>query len=346
MKIGIRNAGTVAVTSLRAHVSAPSVSDSPALSTLERLAPGEERRIDVPLALAEDPGPSELTGKSLHVAVLVSYQRGREGVSVRGSLDIPVSSVEPRPTPADLLACGITGGDQMVAGLADDLLAGPSPGTEGQDPLAGLAAILDSLGSLRGRAARAVRAAAATDGGGAGGSAGGNGGLPQAARGSAGGVRGTLRGLSPDEGDWTLVTLCVAATVGLPVGIVSWQDRSFALVDTGIARTDAMTEVPGLSRYAAVLDSLARGGTLCVPLSGSTPPATDGAVGWALADALRDCVKRDMKTAKVWWRDTASSVTASRPVAMPIPFPLPAIRVAPSRDTLRAEIIQSLEQYK
>jgi hypothetical protein len=346
VKIGILNTGTTVLRSLRAHVSAPPVSASPSLSSLDSLAPGQERELEVPLDLSPDQSGSALPGKDLHTAVLVTYQRGVEGVSVRTVLDVPVTSNGPQPTAADLLACRVAPGDQLVAGLADDLLTGPIPAVRPSDAAVALAAILDTLGRLRGTAARAAAFAGAD---------------PADASSGPGGtelpadVRETLRTLSPDERGWTLLTLCTAASLGLQVGLVSWQDRAFALVDTGIAPASAVSEVPGLGRYSAVLDALARGDTLCVPLSGRMPADavrrvigadTEGAAGWALVDALRDCAKRDLGKARIWWRGASSAAEVPRPLPAAFPFPLPAIRVAPSRDTLRAEITQSLEQQK
>ena len=312
VKIGLRNVDAEPVTSLRVHLSALPVSPAPSLSALGSLAPGQERTLEVPLDLAED------WTATVRVALLVTYQRGTEGIAVRASLDVPVTASAP-PMPADLLACRVDGRDPLVAGLADDLLAGGAPATgPGWDATAALAAILDTLGALR--AERDATEGAAPPG-----------------------LRETLRSLSPSETGWTLLTVSAAATLGLRAGLLSWQDRVFAIVDTGIPLVEAVSDVPGLARYAGVLDTLSSSGSLCVPVSGGLPAAATGASGWAIADALRECARRGMGTARTWWWDARS---AAGPVPAPFPLPLPAIRVAASRDTLRAEIIRSLEQQK
>jgi hypothetical protein len=329
----VRNAGAAALSGLRVHASAPSVSDSPSLSVADRLASGEEREVAVPLDLTVGAVGSALEGRNLRVAILVTYRRGMEGVSVRASLDVPVASTGPRRTTADLMACALAPADQLVAGLADELLPGTAAGATREDSVAAFAGILDSLGSLRsGVASAAARAAGGVRG--------------PIGPGAVAGVREALRGLSPNELDWTLVTLSVAAALGLPVGVLSWEDRAFALIDTGIPLADALSGIPGLSAYAAVLERLTRGGTLCVPLSGAVATGPGGASAWAFVDALRACSVRAAGKAMIWWRNDASGRPVSPALPMPIPYPLPAIRVPPSRDTLRAGVIQSLEQQK
>jgi len=173
------------------------------------------------------------------------------------------------------------------------------------------AAILDSLGRLRTRDASAAAFAAAAGGGEA------------AAAGPAEqppSVRETLRSLSPDQRGWTLLTLSAAAALGLPVGLVSWQDTSFALVDTGIPRAEAVSEVPALARYRAVLEALSHGSTLCVPLSGAIPADTERAAGWAVADALQACAARDISKARLWWRAAVPGEVVRRPVPAAFPF--------------------------
>ncbi|MGD0728035.1 MAG: hypothetical protein ABSB63_21060, partial [Spirochaetia bacterium] len=204
------------------------------------------------------------------------------------------------------------------------------PETAASDPAASLAGILDALGALRRQAARSR---AVSD---------------QAARPDPthveGGVRPALRAFSPDENDWTLLTLSVIAGLGLPAGLMSWPDRVLALVDTGIPLSDAVSSVPGIARYSAVLRALSRQGRLCVPLSGRISPDTSSAAAWSLVDALETCRDKAVGTAVVSWLDLTAR--AGPPVPVSFPFVPPCLPVRPSGEALRGEITKALEQMK
>jgi hypothetical protein len=128
---------------------------------------------------------------------------------------------------------------------------------------------------------------------------------------------------------------------------MSWPDRVLALVDTGIPLSSAVSSVPGMARYSAVLSALSREGRLCLPLSGRLSPDASSAAAWSLVDALEICRDRAVGTATISWLDPA--VTAARagsPVPVSFPFVPPCLPVRPSGEALRNEIIKALEQMK
>jgi hypothetical protein len=217
-----------------------------------------------------------------------------------------------------------------MAGLGDDLLSGEP------DALSSLAGILDSLGGLRSRAERAPGPAddEAEH-------------VPFLA---AFRLRATMRSLSPDERDWSLFTISCAASLGIPTGLVAWTDRAFALVDTGIALSDALASTPGLVRFTGVLTALSRNGRLCAPLSGLPSPVAGagdrtphGAAAWAFLDALAAISDRSIGDATISWLDPAAAASRSLP-SVPVPFPLaiPAIPSTTSRSALYAEVNDAL----
>lgn len=333
LMLRVRNFATSSLTRLRVHVGLPSITTTQALASVDTLFPGDERDMEFQLRLDGPLSPSALEPAGVPAVLLVTYERGEEGFSVPDSLTVRVADVAAGEPLANSLACRAETGDQLVAGLADDLLdaAGPESGAPG--PVASLAGILDSLGGLRSQAARS-RA-----------------GSDQAARSdptsAEGGVRPALRALSPDESDWTLLSLSVIAGLGLPAGLMSWPDRVFALVDTGIPLSGVVSSVPGMARYSAVLRALSRDGRLCVPLSGRLSPDTSSTAAWSLVDALEFCRNKTVGTATIFWLDPA--VTAARlgpPVPVSFPFVPPCLLARPSGEALSAEIIKALEQQK
>jgi hypothetical protein len=153
--------------------------------------------------------------------------------------------------------------------------------------------------------------------------------------------------LSPDENDWTLLTLSLISGLGLPAGLLSWPDGAFALVDTGILLPSAVSSVPGLARYSAVLNVLSRQGRLCLPFSGRLSPDASSSAAWSLVEALETCRRKSVSTAAVLWLDP--EVTAARarsPVPVSFPFVLPCLPVRPTVQALRNEITMALEQVK
>ena len=161
------------------------------------------------------------------------------------------------------------------------------------------------------------------------------------------GVRRALRSFSPDENDWTSLSLSVIAALGLPAGLMSWPDRVFALVDTGIPMSGVVATIPGLARYSTVLSALSREGLLCLPLSGRPAPAASKAAAWSLVDALETCRDRGVGTATISWLGTSATAATAGPAA-PVPFPFvpPCLPVRPSGEALRDAITEALEQMK
>lgn len=326
MRIG--NTGPTSLARLRVHVCLPSISPSPSLVAIDALLPGEERDVELQLGLEEPLSASALDPAGIPAAVLVTYERGGEGFSVPASLTVQVADMSKGQAFANTLSCSAEPGDQLAAGLADDLLDLTVAAAGAPDALSSLAGILESLGGLRSLAVKA-------------GAIGAPGARPIPA-GAAGSVRTALRGLSQDERDWTLVALSIGASLGLPVGLMSWPDRVVTLVDTGIPLSNALSSLPELARFNAVLKALSREGRLCVPLSARPSPSSAGAVAWALVDALTTSDEKGVGRATIVWPDTLALRTP-RPVPVCFPFPLPALPIRPSRAALRTWIIQALE---
>jgi len=330
LMLRVRNNAPSNLTRLRVHVSLPSITPTQALAAVDTLFPGDERDMEFPLRLDGPLLPSALEPGGVPALLLVTYERGEEGFSVPASITVRVADIASGEPLANSLACRAETADQLVAGLSDDLLDAAGPETAASDPAASLAGILDALGALRRQAARSR---AVSD---------------QAARPDPthveGGVRPALRAFSPDENDWTLLTLSVIAGLGLPAGLMSWPDRVLALVDTGIPLSDAVSSVPGIARYSAVLRALSRQGRLCVPLSGRISPDTSSAAAWSLVDALETCRDKAVGTAVVSWLDLTAR--AGPPVPVSFPFVPPCLPVRPSGEALRGEITKALEQMK
>lgn len=333
LMLRVRNSASSNLTGLRVHVGLPSITTTQALASVDTLFPGDERDMEFRLRLDGPLSPSALEPEGVPAVLLITYERGEEGFSVPDSLAVRVEDVAAGEPLANSLACRAETGDQLVAGLADDLLDATGPVSGAADPVASLAGILDSLGGLRRLAAR------------------GQAGSDHAARpvptSGEGGVRSALRAFSPDENDWTLLSLSVIAGLGLPAGLMSWPDRVLALVDTGIPLSRALSSLSGLARYSAVLSALSRGGRLCVPLSGRLSPDASSAAAWSLVDALEACRDKAVGTATIYWLDPA--VTAARPgppVPVSFPFVPPCLPVRPSGEAFSAEILKALEQKK
>jgi hypothetical protein len=291
-RLQVRNDGPVALERVSLRLSVPAVAPAPAQATIESLAPREQREISIRLGLRESAVPPA-AGRVLAAGLLVSFKRGIEEVSVPAAFSLSVG--ETGPFAADPLLCRALPGDPLIAGLKDDLLSGR------HDGLTALAGILDGMGAYRDRAAGAD---------------------PEPS------LRATLRSLSADEKEWTLLTISAAAAVGLPAGLIRWPDRAVALVDTGIPLSQAFEALPALERWAAPLGALSRGGSLCVPLSG-LPPRAGGRVSptaQALRGALELCAARGVVNARVAWLDgVGTSARRAAPLPVPFPFLLPLV---------------------
>ena len=332
----VRNNTPSSLARLRVHVGLPSITPTQALAAVDTLFPGDERDLEFQLRLDAPPPPSALLPRGVPAVLLVTYEKGGEGFSVPDSLTVTVMDVAAAQPLANSLACRAEPGDRLVAGLADDLLdAGGAPGPLA--PLASLAGILDSLGGLRRISAPGQPAAD-------------QGARPDSAdaeHGTGAGVRPALRSLSPDENDWTLLTLSIIAGFGRPAGLMSWTDRVFALVDTGIPLAGAVSSIPGLARYSAVLSALSRDGRLCLPLSSRLSPNASSAAAWSLVEALETCRSKPPGTATIFWLDPGvTAAGAGSPVPIVFPFVPPCLPVRPSGEALRDEITRALEQMK
>ena len=128
------------------RLSLPSISPMPSQASIGELAPGGQRVVEIRLALPVSPRRS--SGTDIPAGLLITFQKGVEEISVPGLLSLAIPDAESSADAADALLCGANPGDQLVAGLGDDLLSGA------HDALPALAAILDSLGSLRAARAR------------------------------------------------------------------------------------------------------------------------------------------------------------------------------------------------
>ena len=335
----VRSNAPSSLARLRVHLGLPSITPAQGLAAVDTLFPGDERDLEFRLLLDAHPPPSALQPGGVPAVLFVTYEKSGEGFSTADSLTVPVMDVTAAEPIANSLACRAVTGDQLVAGLSDDLLdaGGPSSAPDPLTSLASLAGILDSLGGLRRISAQGQPGrdlGARPDG---------VGGEP----GRADGVRPVLRSLSPDENDWTLLTLSVITGLGLPAGLVSRPDGVFALVDTGIPLPGALSSVPGLARYSAVLSGLSREGRLCLPFSGRLSPDASSSAAWSLVEALETCRNKPVSAEAVLWLDPEVSAARARsPVPVSFPFAPPCLPVRPSGEALRNEITLALEQMK
>ncbi len=312
LEVTLRNSGAQALHGVRMHAGIPAAASAPALSTLDEIAPSEERDLRIPLgpSFAEALSPAS----TVQVCALVSYERGQEGMTRSLSFSAPVTEEGPPRSAAQILACRAVPKDTLAAGLSDTLLPGPRPDTP--QPLEELAGILGCLGAAR-RQAHTEQGDAVPD-------------LT---------MRNALRGLASDEADWTVVTASVASTLGMPAAVLCMGDRALALVDTGISLSDAQDAVPSLRRFREQLARLSPEGTLWLPLSGRVPSTGGNAALWALADGLAVLSGQDPA------RGSRSSISpsAEREVA-PVPYPLvlPVSAERPSLDSLRDTVESTL----
>jgi hypothetical protein len=320
LEAALRNRGSQALVDVRVHVNVPSLGSAPALAALETLPAGQELAVRVPLGLAEAeiaPGT-----KTVQAFAVVTADRGQEGVTAALTFAASIAlSGEPEihgvPWPGDsgsALACRAVSPDTLAASLATSLLSGKVP--DPPQPLADLAGILGALGAARGPA---------SDG--------------QQSPGT--GMRGALRSLSPDEGDWTLVTASISSSLGLPAAILFVAGRPVALVDTRIPFFTALSAIPELQRFRGSLAGISPAGTLWIPLSGRVSPDSSRAleimspgatVAWSFADALQLLSSRDASAAT---RSELSASSYRKNTPSPFPLVLPAITARPSLEALR-----------
>ena len=326
----VGNEGREALRNVAVHLSMPFVSPAPSLAIIDLLSSQGQRDLEVRLGLLDTFASASSDMEGLSAGVLITYQKGVEQISVPAAVKAAIADARSPRESAESLLCRADPDDRLMAGLGDDLLSGEL------DALSSLAGILDSLGSVR---IRAEPAPGTVDDE-----------AEHVPVSAAFRLRATMRSLSPDERDWSLFMISCAASLGIPTGLVAWTDRAFALVDTGIALSDALVSSPGLARFTGVLTALSRNGRLCAPLSGLPPPAAGAggrawhsAAAWAFLDALTALSDRSMGEATLSWLDPAAA--ASRPLSsVPVPFPLaiPAIPSTTSRSALYAEVNDAL----
>ena len=296
---------------MRVHVNVPSLGTAPALAALEMLTAGQEQAVRVPLGLAEAeivPGM-----KTVQAFALVTADRGQEGVTAALTFPVPIA-LSVVPSDGSALACRAVSPDTLAASLGASLLSGKIP--DPPQPLADLAGILGALGAAR-RPASAGQQSPGT------------------------GMRAALRGLSPDEGDWTAVTASISSSLGLPAAILFVAGRPVALVDTRIPFFTALSAVPELDRFRGSLAAISPGGTLWIPLSGRVPPDGGAAlakmspgatVAWSFADALQLLSSHDAAAAT---RSELSASSYRKNTPSPFPLVLPAVTARPSLEALR-----------
>ena len=327
----VQNEGREVLRNVAVHLSMPSVSPAPSLAIIDLLSSQGQRDLEVRLGLLDAFPSASSDTEGLPAGVLITYQKGVEQISVPAAVKATIVDTRPPRESADSLLCRADPGDRLMAGLGDDLLSGEPYA------LSSLAGILDSLGSLRSRAEPAPGAVDDE--------------AEHVPVRAAFGLRATMRSLSPDERDWSLFIISCAASLGIPTGLVASTDRAFALVDTGIALSDALASTPGLARFTGVLTALSHNGRLCAPLSGRPPPVAGAggltppsAAAWAFLDALTALSDQSMGEATLSWLDPAAAASRPQP-SVPVPFPLalPAIPSTTSRSALYAKVNRALE---
>jgi hypothetical protein len=300
------------VSAVRVHVSIPSLGIAPALAALGSVAPFEVRDLAVPLGPVVNEGP--VPAPAL-VYALVTYEQGAHGFSSAATFPAAAARAG-APGPAQALACRAAAQDTLASTLSESLRSGrrpPSPSA-----LAELAGVLDSL-----EAARTLAASGDPAG-------------PDASRPGPGGpasLRAALRGASPDEADWIVVTVSVASSMGFPSAVLSQGGRPYALVDTGVPFLGAFDAVPALEPFRRQLAAISPAGTLWVPFSGRVPPRTPHPAFWALVDALNALTGQDVKSGM---RADLPSADPEKNSAVPFPLVVPALAVPMTLDDVAA----------
>jgi hypothetical protein len=297
LSVRLRNAGSQPAADIRLHVSVPAATAALSLVRLDSIPGGREADVLVPLGPAEAQSARSTAAATAYA--LVTWQRGQEGASSAFTFPVQVPEESAAVDAASAQACRAVPRDTLAAGLADTLLSGARP--LAPQPLADLAGILDALGAAR--TARAVPAAGAD--------------RPVPSSPGSLSMRAALRGLSPDERDWAVVTASVASSLGMPAAIVSRGERFLVAVDTGVPFFTGLAALPGLDGFQSELASISPSGTLWVPLSCGVVPAGLRASAWAFLDGLE--ALRAAGSSPSTRADLPRSEGAENP---PIPFPL------------------------
>ncbi len=300
LEVTLRNTGAQTLRDVRVHAAVPTAVSTPALAAVDEMPPSGKRDVRIPLGLSFEESLSPVSTMLVHA--LVTYDRGREGIS--RSLTFSAQPVEqgPHPGRAESLACRVVTNDTLAASLSETLLNGVRP--DPAQPLADLAGILASLGAAR----RQARTESVDPG-------------PRSS------MRNLLRGLASEESGWTVVTASIASTLGMPTAILCAGDRALALVDTGIPLASAQEAVPSLGRFREQLAALSAGGTLWLPLSGRLPSAGGDPSVRALFDGLEALAGQDPSS---WSRAPIPPADGQQTVPLPFPLVLPVSAERPS----------------
>ncbi len=314
----VRNDGRVPLSQLRVHANLPSASSGPSLAGLDMLAAGEQRDVVATLA----PGPGWVSAAATFtLALLVTWERGSEGFTTALILAAPTAESGPdgstpsfpAGTTAAALACRAEPSDALLAGLPDTMLG---VSKVPRDPVPALAAVLDVLGSLRSQV------------------------LPGAPAGLSR-PRAAVRGLDSRESAWAVLMTSLGASLGVPTGVMTAGERTFAVIDTGLPLDGVIESMPTFAPYAPVLNALSRNGSLCVPVAGLAALHT---AAQGISEALGFLAGRGSAGESVAWLDSLQGRPAS--AALPVPFPLvlPVTRPADvSWGVLAGEIALALQ---
>jgi hypothetical protein len=128
-----------------------------------------------------------------------------------------------------------------------------------------------------------------------------------------------LRSLSEDGKDWAVLTASLAGVFGLNAGLLTKGERMFALVDTGIPFSDAVSSHPDLEASRSLLGGISMAGTLWIPLDTLPAPPDSNPLAWSAGAAAGFIASADSGAVDIW------RSAASKPGAAPVPVPFPLV---------------------
>ncbi len=330
LRLLVRNTGSQLLSAVRIHAAVPSLDLAPALAAIESIPPLEEREVVLPMGPLGDAGRG-VRPPTNALFVLVTLVRGGQGAASAFTLGAKFMRA-PADRPAGMLACRAPAQDTLAASLPDILLTGASRAAAA--PLADLAGVLDSLGKARALARLGPESAAQP------GPAAQLG--PDAAPADADApapstMRASLRGLSLDEAEWSVVTASLASAIGIPSAILWRGGRPLVLIDTSVPQSAAFDAVPALRAYQGPLAEVSRGGTLWVPLSGRLAADAAHPSMAALADGIAELAATEGQAedrAELGPMGAATGAAPNPPIPFPLVVPAPGARM--SADDLAA----------
>jgi hypothetical protein len=313
------------------HIGLPGISATPVLVEVEKIPAGGSCAVETVLALSEPVRWLAAEIRTVEATLLVAWEQDGVVRNVPLRFSMPIAGPAPRRAAAALagsLLCAANPRDALVARLVETA-------RDGGDPFAAAAGALDFLGRLR-RSSAGFKATTEDV-------------QPLPAAPLA--LRSALRSLSSAELDWISPAISIASALGVPVGVLAWKDKALLLLDTGIPLSEALSSMPGLEGHISVLRKVAKDDLLCLPFSArlwpsdSSDDASTPSFARSITDALAAWEESEPSDSTVVWVDPAALVLKARP-AFPVPFPIPfgPIPPAPTRDTLRGEIIRYLER--